>query len=206
MALAEQRQSLSFEEYLQVEEQTGLKHEYCQGQIWAMVGATDRHVTISLNLAASLKQKLQGSPCQTYISDMKLHIAAADAWFYPDVMVCCEPADRDNHLAKEHPVFIAEVLSPSTEAFDRGRKFSHYRRIASLQHYWLIDPERHLVDAYRRGNEGEWLLHGYSSKDISAPIEALACEIEMALLFEGVERVDDNDDHSDQETPRPTTN
>ena len=202
MSLARQQQGISVEEYLRSEEQAELKHEYLNGEIWAMVGATDNHVSVALNLAASLKQMLENGPCRTYISDMKLHIQSADAYFYPDVMVCRDPADRTNRLAKEHPVFIAEVLSPSTEAFDRGRKFSLYRRIDSLKHYWLIDTERTSVDAFTRGDDGEWILHSYTPNDGQAGIDALDCDIAIATLFDGVEPADDRENESDGEQTR----
>lgn len=198
MSLARQQQGISVEEYLRSEEQAELKHEYLNGEIWAMVGATDNHVTVAGNLFLQLRQALKHSDCPTYISDMKLHIQSADAYFYPDVMVCCDPADRTNRLAKEHPVFIAEVLSPSTEAFDRGRKFSLYRRIDSLRHYWLIDTERTSVDAFTRGDDGEWILHSYTPNDGQAGIDALDCDIAIATLFDGVEPADPPDDRENE--------
>ncbi|MEA3410359.1 MAG: Uma2 family endonuclease [Pseudomonadota bacterium] len=187
MSLARQHQGVSVEEYLRNEERAERKHEYLNGEVWAMVGATDNHVTVAGNLFVQLRQVLKPGDCRSYISGMKLHVQSADAYFYPDVMVCCDPADRENRLAKEHPVFIAEVLSSSTEAFDRGRKFSIYRQIDSLRHYWLIDTERRSVDAFTRAGNGEWRLRGYSPGDDQVKIDALDCRIAMATLFEGIE-------------------
>ena len=137
MSLAEKLQHTP-EDYLQGELSAECKHEYLNGEVWAMVGATDAHVTITMNLGFLLKQSLKSSPCRVYISDMKVNVEKADAFFYPDVMVTCGAKDRDNSLFKQHPVFIAEVLSPSTEAFDRGQIFSAYRQLESLKSYWLI--------------------------------------------------------------------
>jgi len=123
------------EDYLREEQLSETKHEYLAGEVRAMVGATDAHVRIALNLASMLKFHLKGSSCRTYISDMKLRVEKADAYFYPDVMVSCDQQDKENALIKQHPGFIAEVLSASTEAFDRGHKFTCYRRLPSLQCY-----------------------------------------------------------------------
>jgi Uma2 family endonuclease len=130
---------LTAEEYLKGEETADCKHEYQNGGVWAMAGATDNHVTIAGNLFVLLKQQLKNSPCRTYISDMKVQVEKADAYFYPDVMVTCNPKDQTNTLYKQHPLFIAEVLSPSTEGFDRGNKFNANRQLDCLQTYWLID-------------------------------------------------------------------
>jgi Uma2 family endonuclease len=142
--------SITAENYLQGEVTAECKHEYLNGEVWAMADATDAHVTIAMNLGFLLKQSLQSTPCRAYISDMKVKVEKASAFFYPDVLVTCNPRDRDSPLFKQHPVFIAEVLSPSTEAFDRGQKFSVYRQLESLQTYWLIDSQKMSVDGYTR--------------------------------------------------------
>jgi Uma2 family endonuclease len=149
---------MSGEDYLAWESTQAQKHEYMAGEVYAMVGASDRHVTISLNIAAALRNHLRGGPCRTYISDMKLHVAAVDAWFYPDVMVVCEAADLARAQDKTAPVLIVEVLSPSTEAFDRGGKFAAYRQIDTLREYLMVDPESGRVELYRREAEGRWSL------------------------------------------------
>ena len=173
-------------EYLAGEDQSEFKHEYLAGEIYAMVGATDTHVTTAGNLFVMLRQHLKGGPCKTYISDMKLHIATADAYFYPDVMVTCSDKDRENHLAKSEPILIAEVLSPSTEAYDRGRKFSIYRQLPTLQHYWLIDTINRTIDTYARTPDDEWLLHSYDSESQAIPlkIEQHSQQISIDELFE----------------------
>ncbi|MGR9054150.1 MAG: Uma2 family endonuclease, partial [Gammaproteobacteria bacterium] len=167
---------LSTQEYLQGEEAAEVKHEFLDGEVWAMVGATDTHVTVAGNLFFLLKQNLKGTPCRTFISDMKVNVAQANAFFYPDVLVTCDPRDRDNTLYKQHPLFIAEVLSPSTEAFDRGRKFATYRLSDSLQHYWLIDSQSLSVDTFTREQNGNWLLHGCHDLNDIVTIPQLAFE------------------------------
>ena len=112
------------------------KYEYLDGQVvqvYAMVGARDAHVTVALNVASLLREHLRGGPCRVYISDMKLRVEAANAFFYPDVFVTCDPRDRAEDAYKHFPLLVVEVLSDSTAGYDRGRKFAVYRRLESLK-------------------------------------------------------------------------
>ncbi|HNK33121.1 MAG TPA: Uma2 family endonuclease, partial [Plasticicumulans sp.] len=111
------------------------RHEYVRGEVFAMTGASDRHNLVAGNLYMLLRTHLRGSPCQVFISDMKVRVDAADAIFYPDLLVTCSASDRSDRLAKRDPVVIVEVLSPSTAGYDLSAKFAHYRRLASLQEY-----------------------------------------------------------------------
>jgi Uma2 family endonuclease len=184
MALAE-KLKLSAEDYLQGEASAQIKHEYLDGEVWAMVGASDAHVSIAMNLAFVLKQTLKDTPCRAYISDMKVNVAKANAFFYPDVLVTCEAKDRDNRLFKQHPLFIAEVLSPSTEAFDRGAKFAAYRQLDSLQHYWLIDSQSQAVDCFERTEQG-WLLHSFTNIGDRLPLAGLNITPDLNAIYEDV--------------------
>jgi Uma2 family endonuclease len=178
MSLAERSVVLSAQEYLEAEEHSDVKHEFEHGRIWAMARATDAHVTIALNLAAILKGHVRGGPCRVYISDMKVRVEAADAFYYPDVMVSCDPRDRAGEYYKQHPCLIVEVLSESTEAFDRGNKFAVYRQLESLEEYVLVDSRTMGVDIFRRGPEQRWVLYPFrggdevvfSSVDLRCPI------------------------------------
>lgn len=185
MALAEQL-TLSVEEYLQGESSSTVKHEYFDGEVWPMVGASDAHVSIAGNLFFLLKQALKGTPCRAYISDMKVNVAKANAFFYPDVLVSCERREQDNRLYKQHPVFIAEVLSPSTEAFDRGAKFAAYRQLDSLQHYWLIDSQTQSIDCFERTADQGWLLHGFNQASDRLPLRALDINLDLGAIYEDV--------------------
>ena len=127
------------------------RHEYIGGEVFAMEGAEDRHVTVAGNLYIALRQRLGGSPCRTYMSNMRLHVTAANSYFYPNVLVTCSALDVASPMVKTEPKLIAEVLSPSTAAYDRGLKFSHHRSIASLQEYMLIDLDTRSTDCYRKG-------------------------------------------------------
>ena len=137
------------------------RHEFINGEVFAMAGAEDRHVTVTMNLAFALRQHLSGSPCKTYMSDMRLHVAAANSYFYPDVLVTCSTLDLASPMVKTEPKLIIEVLSPSTAAYDRGLKFSYYRHIASLQEYVLLDLDTRCTDCYRKGADGLWVLHPF---------------------------------------------
>lgn len=185
MLLAE-KITLSAEDYLNGEETAEVKHEYLNGDVWAMAGATDNHVTIAGNLFVLLKQQLKNAPCRTYIADMKVRVEQANAFFYPDVLVTCNPEDRANGLYKKHPVFIAEVLSPSTEAFDRGNKFNAYRQLTSLQTYWLIDAQSQRIDSFTRTTNDDWLLHSYTQADEVVEIKDINVKCLLQELYEDV--------------------
>jgi Uma2 family endonuclease len=122
MGQAAQKTTFTATDYLAWEAQQVERHEFLDGEVFAMAGAEDRHVTVAMNLAFALRQHLGGSPCRTYMSDMRLRVAAANAYFYPDVMVTCSAQDLSSPMHKTEPKLIAEVLSPGTAAYDRGVK------------------------------------------------------------------------------------
>lgn len=196
MALAE-KFPLTAEEYLQGEARAEYKHEYMDGEVWAMVGASDAHVSIAMNLAFLLKQSLKDQPCRAYISDMKVKVDRADAFFYPDVLVTCDNKDRNNRLFKQHPLFIAEILSPGTERFDRGKKFAAYRQLHSLQYYWLIDSQKKSVDCFERAAGDNWLLRSYSDDQSKLSIASLQLEFALGQLYEDVslDPADEDEEH-----------
>ncbi len=133
------------------------KHEYYAGEVFAMVGARQSHVVVALTLGSLFRGHLQGTRCRAYVSDMKLEVEAADAVFYPDVMVSCDEADRRAELALRSPCLIVEVLSDSTAATDRGAKAAAYRQIASLTEYLLVDIDARRLELLSRQGE-DWLL------------------------------------------------
>lgn len=187
MNLAKPTERFSPEAYLEWEKSSGAKHEYLEGEVFAMVGARDSHVTVAGNLFALLHAHVRGGPCRVYMADMKVRVEAADAFFYPDVMVTCAPDDRNSDYFKSHPLFIAEVLSESTAAYDRGRKFAIYRQLESLREYLLIDPDALAVDCFRRDGEGHWVLYPFAAGEVMelaslqfrTPIEALYEDVDF---------------------------
>jgi Uma2 family endonuclease len=172
---------VSPEIYLEGEKISPIKHEYRQGEIYAMAGASDAHVTITLNLATLLRNHVRGSSCRAYVADMKVRIETANIFYYPDVMVTCDERDKTPNDFKRYPSLIVEVLSSTTQGFDRGDKFADYRTIETLQEYVLINQERQSAECFRRNSEGLWVLYPYSqgeeiylaSVDFSCPIAAL---------------------------------
>ncbi len=165
MGLPAKTPQFSADDYLAWEPTQLDRHEFVDGDVFAMAGAEDRHVTVSMNIAFALRQHLSGSPCRTYMSDMRLQVAAANSYFYPDVLVTCSAQDLASPLVKTEPKLIVEVLSLSTAAFDRGLKFSHYRSLASLEEYALIDLDTRTTDCYRKGPDGLWVLHPFARGD-----------------------------------------
>lgn len=144
--------------YFDWEDTQAEKNEFLAGEVRAMVSARQEHVIVAGALAARFRQHLRDTRCRAFVSAMKLEVDAADAVFYPDVMVSCDEADRQRSIALRSPCLIVEVLSDSTAAFDRGVKFAAYRRLASLQEYLLVDIDRRRLELFRREPVG-WVLH-----------------------------------------------
>ena len=172
-------------EYLDWESEQEGKHEYVAGEVYAMVGVRRVHAIVAGNLFVRLSEHLRGTPCQPFLSDLKLSVPAMDAFYYPDVMVTCDEADKVADLAIEHPRLIVEVLSDSTASYDRGAKFAAYRKIESLQEYVLVDVERKGVECFRRKADGQWLLHDYQGAE-NCEFESVGLALSMARVFEDV--------------------
>jgi len=135
MTSAAEETKIGAEDDLAGEETPAVKHEYIAGEVFAKAEAGEAHVTVALNLASLLRNHVRSGLCRVYISDMKVRVEKADAFYYPDVFVTCDPADGRENLFKRNPTLVIEVLSESTAAFDRGAKFAHYRQLASLREY-----------------------------------------------------------------------
>lgn len=177
---------MTAEEFLAWEEAQPAKHEFVRGEVFAMTGGIDRHNTVAINLLVKLRQHLRGTPCRVYASDVKLRVEAADCFFYPDLMVTCSAADLASRSFKREPVLVVEVLSPSTAAFDRGAKFTEYRRLPSLAEYLLVDVERLHCDLYRKGADGLWVLHP-SGPDEAVRLASLDLVVEAGELWADLE-------------------
>ena len=188
MAQAAQKPVLTAADYLAWESAQLDRHEFLDGEVFTMAGAEDRHVTVAGNLYIALRQHLSGSPCRTYMSDMRLHVAAANSYFYPDVLVTCSALDLASAMVKTEPKLIVEVLSPSTAAYDRGLKFSHYRSLASLQEYVLIDLDTRSTDCFRKRDDGLWVLHPFARGE-PVSLASVALELSAEQLFAEVPEV-----------------
>ena len=174
--------------YLAWEELQPERHEYVDGEVYAMTGALAPHNFISGNAYVWLRQALRGSPCSVFIDSHKLRINAQGDFLYPDVMVTCDSRDRrpEEQRFISHPWLIAEVLSDSTAAYDRGRKFELYRSIATLTHYLLIEQDRPHADLFFKNEQGQWVLQALTADD-AIEIERLGQPWPVATLFEEVD-------------------
>lgn len=178
------KQKLSIEEYLAQEERTQERHEYVGGEVFAMVGATPLHNQISLNLAAALRTALKARPCRVFMSDIKLQVQKADAFYYPDVFVSCGEAvpGKDSKFATDAQLVI-EVLSDSTGAYDRGDKLHAYRKLSSLQEYVLVSQDLRRVEVYRRGPGAGWTFLTFERDEV-VRLASVNTELPLSAIYE----------------------
>jgi Uma2 family endonuclease len=183
---------LDANEYLERERRSETKHELVHGVAVAMAGGTAKHNAIAGNLIIALGVRLRGK-CLVFPSDQRVHVEATGLFTYPDVTVVCgapkfHPNGRDTLL---NPRVLVEVLSSSTEAYDRGAKFAHYQSIASLEEYVLVTQASKRVEHYRRLETGQWLLSVSEGDDGVLVLSGLGCEIPVAEIYTGTEVLDD---------------
>ncbi len=171
--------------YLEWENRQPDKHEYLRGEVYAMTGTSQAHVVVNGNLFMALSQHLRGTRCRVYLPDMKLRIAEADAFFYPDLKVSCDDRDLRAEYAIEHPVLLAEILSASTADYDRGTKLTAYLKLPSLKEYALVDPDVRSVELYRRNPDGTWLLIDCAMRG-ELRLESIDLTLPLPALFEGL--------------------
>lgn len=176
---------LTLEEFLLWENAQPDRHEFYKGEVSAMVGGRRVHGRVVSNLNAALKIALRGSPCQVFAESMKVQ-PADDVILYPDVFVTCDAADLRTEQIFRAPKLVIEVLSPSTQAYDRSLKFALYRHLGSLQEYALVDPDTRRIEVFRVGADGLWVLHDMSERS-ALTLASVGCEISMSDVFDGVE-------------------
>ena len=153
-------------EYFAWEEQQQVRHEYIDGEVYAMSGGTINHSEIALNFGSLLKSHLRGSGCRTLNSDARVNILSSSDYVYPDVSVTCDQRDKTTAQYITYPCLIVEVLSPSTEAYDRGNKFKLYRRNPILQEYVLVDAETMAIELFRKTDSDTWQIIDYDPGDM----------------------------------------
>ena len=189
MSHAQPQHRFDADAYLAWEAAQSERHEYFQGEVFAMAGGTQNHNTVALNTAIALRSHLKGTPCQVFISDVRVQVAAVDAYFYPDVVVNCQPraASDGQALSVDAPVLVVEILSDSTAMWDRGGKFAAYRQLPSLQEYVLIDPQAQTVELYRRNAAQRFELYAWDARN-PGPCEFASVGLQWPLadVFEGV--------------------
>ena len=186
-AIAYGKQKLTIEEYLEWEKSQDQKHEYYNGEIFAMSGTKVTHNEITINIATLLHQKLKREPCRPLYSNQRIHIPQNTLFTYPDISVFCGEIitlnnDEWNAL---NPTVLIEVLSPSTRNYDRGEKFRLYREIPTLKEYILVDSELVFVEVYRINATGHWELEEYKSLNNVLTIPVISTELPLTEIYEG---------------------
>ena len=184
-AVAYDKQRYTIEEYLQMERASDVKHEYYQGEIFAMAGVKPRHNIISSNLIAELHLRLKRSPCFPYGSDMRIHIPENTLFTYPDISIICgeiKAFDKDQDTALQ-PVILIEILSKTTRNYDRGVKFKLYRDIPTLKEYMLVDSENICVEIFRKNEHNHWELEEYKNLQEIVTLPAIGVSVSMEDIY-----------------------
>lgn len=185
VAIPQAPQKMTVEEYLEWEAQQEIRHEYVNGEVFAMTGSTIPHNDIALNFCTALRPHLRSTGCRMNVSDVKLQVSFQSRYYYPDVIVSCDPEDINSRNFIQNPKIIVEVLSPSTSAKDRDEKFTCYLKIPTLQEYILIDSQKIFVERYCRGEGRMWLYYSYTAGEIIT-LSSIGFDLPIALLYEGV--------------------
>lgn len=192
MSAMPQQETWTESEYLAFEREQETKHEFWDGQIYAMSGASDEHNLITSSTHVALYLQLRGGPCKLYQSDMR--VKTKSAYTYPDlVVVCGERQFTDDHVdTLTNPTLIIEVLSPSTERYDRGDKFQSYREIETLKEYVLISQNKPRIERFQR-REGEWVLSEAIGLDAILALSSIDCKLKLSEVYEQVTVEEEND-------------
>lgn len=180
------------EEYLALEQAADYKSEYYDGKIYAMSGGTPDHGLIALSLGGALLRLLAPTPCRVYNSDVRLLVEKSQLYTYPDLMVVCGKLQfaPKSKTTLTNPIVIVEVLSESTQAYDRGEKFAFYKKVATLREYVMIDSERAHVEVLRRAEGDAWTIEMSDGMDASAHFESVNCEIPLRQIYDKVSWLD----------------
>lgn len=192
MATRAAQTHLTPEEYITLERKAipnadTVRSEYINGRIINMPGASFAHNLITNNISGELRTRLKGSACAAFANDMRIGIPTAKSYFYPDVGVVCEEPRFEDDVFDTllNPIVVVEVLSPSTEAYDRGEKFAHYRQLASLQEYVLVSQDQIRVDHYRR-QEKQWIFTDFEKQDETLQLPSIQCELPLLEIYQRV--------------------
>ena len=191
MTLPQPTHRFTPEEYLRRERDSLQKHEYYHGEVFAMAGGSPDHALIASNVTRELGNRLKGNTCRVYSSDLRVRIPRTTLYTYPDVTVICgerqfDPLDANRETVL-NPALIVEVLSPTTESWDRGGKFQNYREIESLREYVLVSWDKALVETFLRQPDGTWVLNPTAGREAVAPLKSLGIELPLAEIYDGVE-------------------
>ncbi|MEY2984532.1 MAG: hypothetical protein RLZZ568_1149 [Cyanobacteriota bacterium] len=177
---------LSVEEYLALEETSPVKHEYIDGQVFAMAGTTDRHNVIAGNLYALIRGHLRGSDCRVYFADLKVRLEQLNRFYYPDLLVTCDRRDGETATYKRFPKLIIEILSDGTEAFDRGDKFNDYQTLDSLTEYGLVNSKTQRVEIFQRQGNHHWQYQAYTAPNAQVHFASIDLVLPLSDVYEDV--------------------
>jgi len=184
MSVPKGLQRVSVEEYLEGEKDGLVRHEYVDGQVFAMAGASDRHNRISLNLAARLDGHVDDGPCEVFIADMKVSVSES-VFYYPDVVVACDGPAADPYYRKQ-PRLIIEVTSPGTERIDRSEKLVAYKRVKSLKEYVIVAQDRAQIEVFRRGRGDRWSWQVLTEPSDELKLESVGLTLTVAQVYRRV--------------------
>ncbi len=173
------------EEYFAWEEQQEVKHEYFDGEVFAMSGGTTDHSKIATNITTLIDNHLGDGDCQVFNSDARIKIQESEKYVYPDLSVTCDERDRQTPHFNSYPCLIIEVLSPSTEAYDRGKKFKLYQRASSLVEYILVSAEEMEIDVFRKTERGVWEVINYA---VGSTVELVSIRLTFPIdrVYRGI--------------------
>lgn len=180
---------ISYAEYLERERVATTKNEYYAGEIFAMAGGSRRHNSITGNIFASLYAKLTHAPCRPFLSDQRIRISQLDLGTYPDLSVVCGELEGDkvDPEAITNPRVLVEVLSPSTESYDRGKKFDFYRQIDSLEEYVLVSQQEPIVERFKRQPNGDWLMTVYKGMEATLNLTSIQTDLPLQDIYRFVD-------------------
>lgn len=187
------RKHWTVEEYLEFDRSSEGRHEYLNGEVFAMGGGSENHSLISVNVLRRLSAQLDDRDCFVYNSDFRINVSETGLYTYPDAsIVCGEPDIRDKDTLL-NPTVVIEVLSPSTERYDRGKKFGHYMKVATLQEYVLILQDTPRIERYYRQNDAEWLYTAVTEPDGLLELPSIDCTLVLTEVYHKVRFDDDNE-------------
>ncbi len=184
MRLAKLKTKISVEDYIGGEEISDIKHEYLDGEVYAMAGTSDRHNIIAGNLFANLWTHLRDSPCQPFMENMKVRVNR-DVFYYPDVLVSCEQNPESSYYRNE-PILIIEVISPSTAQTDRREKLRAYQQMPSVHEYVIVEQESIAVEIHRRQPDGRWITYYFTRQDTEFTLESVNLTLQLAEVYRRV--------------------
>lgn len=185
LAVMDDRPIQTVEEYVQLEGFSNHKHEFYDGQIWAMGGGTPEHARLPMALAFQLSSQLAGKPCTVYSSDLRVRVSATGLITYPDLSVFCQQPtpDFEDDLAQLNPTVLIEVTSRSSERYDRGAKFNHYKLIGTLREYVVVSHREHVLEVHRRASDGTWSLAERGVDGERVTLTSIGCVIDVAAVY-----------------------